>query len=741
MHPHETSSTTNPPPPPSQPKPSVLRKHYFYHGPRAARFSPHRPIVNSHLLSRINPLKPFKPSSSPSPNQTPPKPFSFSDWDPHSPSPPPPLHPPASPSLSDRRLSPLARFILSSLRLHKRWGPEILADLSKLRHVPPPLVVEVLRSRPPLSPSLSTPFFLWAGKQKRFRHDYASFNAFAHLLSLTRRPGLADQVPDLMRMHGKPPTEKQLDVLVKLHSQTGHPLRALEIFRKMRAEFGIKPRVFLYNRLFEALIRKGHVDQALSVYNNEFREDGLKEEAITFTIIVKGLSRVGRVEEVVDMLEQMRSRVCKPDLFAYTAMVKLMADRGNMDGCLRIWDEMKRDGLEIDAMGYATMVSGLCKDGKVEKGCEFFAEMKRKKMLIDRSVYGSLIEGFVGQARVGQACGILQEMMDMGYRADLKIYDTLISGLCNIGRVDKACKLFEIVVRDGLKPGLETVSPLLVLYADLGQMDLFFRLVDRISDLGLPVIDHLTDFLKLFLDKGGSELHALKIFNEMLGKGYCSVEIYNMLIESLYKVKEQKRAILLFEEMKRSEKYLPDSGSYSLIIPCLVEEGDVREACSCYNAMIERSYTPTVNAYCSLVKGLCKIGEIDPAIALVRDCLGTLTSGPMEFKYALTIVNVCKTRNPDKVVSVLDEMIELNYPLEEITYCAIIHGFCKYASSAEARKVFAVLQERGVLTEANCIAYEEILNEHLNKVTAGLVISGLKFFGLESDLKWATNPD
>lgn len=542
-------------------------------------------------------------------------------------------------------------------------------------------------------------------------------------------------------MHGKPPTEKQLDVLVKLHSQTGHALRALEIFRRMRAEFGIKPRVFLYNRLFEALIQRGHVDQALSVYNNEFREDGLREEAITFTILVKGLSRAGRVEEVVDMLELMRSQVCKPDLFAYTAMVKLMADRGNMDGCLRIWDEMKRDGVEIDVVGYATMVSGLCKVGKVNEGFELFNEMKRKKMLIDRSIYGALVEGFVSQARVGEACGILQEMIDKGYRADLGIYDTLISGLCNVGRVDKACKLFEIVVQEGLKPGFKTVSPLLVHYADLGQMNLFFKFVDRVSGLGLSVIDHLTDFLTLFLEKGERELKALKIFDKMQEKGYCSVGIYNILIESLYKVKERKRALTLFEEMKRSEKYLPDSSTYSLIIPCFVEEGEVKEACSCYNSMMERSYTPTLNAYCSLVKGLCKIGEIDLAVGLVRDCLGTLTSGPMEFKYALTIINVCKTKKPDKVVEVLDEMIELGYPLEEITYCAIIHGFCKYASSAEARKVFAVLEERGILTEANFIAYEEILNEHLKKVTAGLVISGLKFFGLESELKWATNSD
>ncbi|KAI0527527.1 hypothetical protein KFK09_003131 [Dendrobium nobile] len=721
---------------------AAVRKPYFYYGHR--RPSQNRPVVFGGLFTnrkslpfsaadRLSGDRPSKPRSHPT--------IDFRNWDPDLSSPSSSSSLPSLPD-SDRRLSPLARFICDSFRRHHRWCPAVLTELNKLRRVTPDLVAEVLKSRPLLPPSLSTRFFHWAGRQKGFSHTFASYNALAYTLSAAGLFRAADQVPELMLAQGKPPSEKQLEILVRFHADARRPLRLFHMYRKMRTRFGVSPRrTFLYNRIIDALVSCGRLDLALEVYDDLRSDDGLKEDAVTFTIICKGFCRAGRIDELVDLIGRMRSEVCRPDVFAYTAMVKILISEGNVDGGLRVWDEMVKDGVEADVMAYSTLIAGLCKAGRMEKGKELFKEMKKKGFLIERAVYGALVEGFVDGGQVESGAQILKEMVDDGYRADLGIYDLLIKGFCADGKVDKALKIFQIVIMEGIEPEFSTVLPLLITYADGHQMDMFYQFVDRINELGLPVTDHLSSFFTAYLVKGGREMKALKVFEVLKSKGYCSVAIYNILIDALHKVKEVKKALLLFEELNDTEHLKPDSCTYSLVITCMAEDGDAREACSYFNRMKENSWTPSVAAYNSLVRGLCMMGEINAAMTLVKDCLGNVTSGPMEFKYSLRVLDACRSCKPEKVIEVLNEMVEQGYPLEDIIYCTVIHGFCKYASLGEARKVLEFMKKSKRLTEANFIFYEEMLNEHLKKETAGLVISGLKFFGLEKKLKWTTSLD
>ncbi|KAF9615653.1 hypothetical protein IFM89_025603, partial [Coptis chinensis] len=547
------------------------------------------------------------------------------------------------------------------------------------------------------------------GKQKGFRHDFFQITRFVlYCLNRTNYFRAADQVPELMNMQGKPPTEKQFEILIRMHSDAGRGLRVYYVYEKMK-KFGIKPRVFLYNRVMDALVKTDHLDLALAVYE-DFKEDGLVEESVTFMILIKGLCREGRIDEAFELLGRMRENLCKPDVFTYTAMIRVLIAKGNLDGCLTVWEEILKDGVDPDAMAHTTLITALCKGNVAEKGCEVFEEMKKKKYLIDRAVYGSLIEAFVAEGKIGSACDLLKALMSSGYRADLSILNSLIEGLCNANKIGKAYKLFQFTVQEGLSPDFVTVNPILALYAEQSRMDEICKLLEQMRKLGLHVIDDLSNFFSFMVGKGGS-----------------------IIIQALHKIGDVKGALSLFEEMKDSE-YIPDSSTYSNVIPCFVDVGDVKAACSCYNKMKEKSWVPTISAYRSLVYGLCNIGEIDAALTLVHDCLGNVTSWPMDFEYTLSIIHACRSCDAKKVIDI-DEMMEQGCPLNDLIYSAVISGMCDNGSLEEARKVFTSMRERKLLTEANLIIYEELLIDHMKKKTAGLVLSGLKFFGLESKLK------
>ncbi|KAH9774301.1 pentatricopeptide repeat-containing protein [Citrus sinensis] len=613
-------------------------KPYFFYGHRKP--SQNRPTVYGGLFSNRQSLR--NPNSASEPHQSPP--FNVQKWDPHYLPNQKTQSPPSDPKTFQlqRHLSPIARFITDAFRKNQfQWGPQVVTELSKLRRVTPDLVAEVLKVEN--NPTLASKFFHWAGKQKGYKHNFASYNALAYCLSRNNLFRAADQVPELMDSQG-------------------------------------------------------------------------------------------RIAEMLEILEKMRRNLCKPDVFAYTAMIRVLAAERNLDACLRVWEEMKKDLVEADVMAYVTLIMGLCKGGRVVRGHELFREMKENGILIDRAIYGVLIEGLVGEGKVGKACDLLKDLVDSGYRADLGIYNSIIGGLCRVKQFDKAYKLFEVTVQDDLAPDFSTVNPLLVCCAEMGRMDNFFKLLAQMEKLKFSVAADLEKFFEFLVGKEERIMMALDVFEELKGKGYSSVPIYNILMGALLEIGEVKKALYLFGKM-RGLNLEVNSLSFSIAIQCHVESGDILEACECHNKIIEMSQVPSVAAYNCLTKGLCKIGEIDAAMMLVRDCLGNVASGPTEFKYALTILHVCRSGEAEKIIEVLNEMTQEGCPPNEVICSAIISGMCKHGTLEEARKVFTNLRERKLLTEANTIVYDEILIEHMKKKTADLVLSGLKFFGLESKLK------
>ncbi|CAH9096265.1 unnamed protein product [Cuscuta europaea] len=714
---------------PSQPSPDAAVKHlkpYFFYGHRKP--TQNRPTVHGGLFSNrqtVNPATktrraPYDPLE-----------FELQNWDPDLNS--RPARDPSREFFSlAKNLSPIARYIVDSFKKHGRWGTQVIEDLNRLRRVTPKLVTEVLKI-PHIDPKLSSKFFHWAGKQKGYRHDFACYNAFAYSLNRTNQFRDADRVPELMHMQGRTPTEKQFEILIRMHSDANRGLRVYHVYEKMR-KFDIKPRVFLYNRIMEALIKTDHLDLGLSVYD-DFKQDGLVEESVTFMLLIKGLCKSGRVDEAIELLNKMRKNVCKPDVFAYTAMVKVLISEGNLDGCSRVWKEMMKDRVEPDVMAYGTFITGLCKGNQVEKGYALFKEMKKKRHLIDRAIYGSLIEAFVKTEKVGSACDLLKDLINSGYRADLAIYNCLIEGLCNLNHVDRAYKLFTVTIQEDLQPDFSTINPILLSYAEAKRMDDFTSLLDRMQKLGFCIKDDLSKFFSVMVKSSDKVMPAWEVFKEVNPKYHCSVQCYSVLMEALHDVGKADKALELFQELKDNKEFQIDySTSCSIAIQCFVEIDDLEEACKWYNRLREIPLIPSTMAYDSLVKKLCKTGEINDAMMLIRDCLANVTNGPMEFKYTLTIIHISKSNDAGKLVEVIDEMIEQGCHPNEITYCAVICGMCLHGTIEEAREVFSVMRGRKLLSEAEVLVYDELLIEQMKKKTADLVLCGLKFFGLEKKL-------
>ncbi|GLT66021.1 hypothetical protein SLA2020_384170 [Shorea laevis] len=93
----------------------------------------------------------------------------------------PPLRIPITPVCSHAspkpKFSPIARFTLYAF--WRNGNSAVIAELRKLRRVTSIFVAEVLKVQN--NPALASKFFHWADKQKGFKHNFASYNAFCLL--------------------------------------------------------------------------------------------------------------------------------------------------------------------------------------------------------------------------------------------------------------------------------------------------------------------------------------------------------------------------------------------------------------------------------------------------------------------------------------------------------------------------------------------------------------------------------
>lgn len=185
-------------PPFTTPKPT--NKFYFFYGHRNP--SQNRPTVRGGLFSDRQTLHPNP--SQPKPTT---KPFNIKNWDPHFLSNPNSNPSPSTLSSASLRLSPIARFIVDAFRRNdNKWCPNVAAELSKLRRITPNLVAEVLKVQ--TNHTLASKFFHWAGSQRGYHHNFASYNALAYCLNCHHQFRAADQLLELMESQGKPPSEK-----------------------------------------------------------------------------------------------------------------------------------------------------------------------------------------------------------------------------------------------------------------------------------------------------------------------------------------------------------------------------------------------------------------------------------------------------------------------------------------------------------------------------------------------------
>ncbi|XP_057831695.1 pentatricopeptide repeat-containing protein At1g03560, mitochondrial [Cryptomeria japonica] len=553
---------------------------------------------------------------------------------------------------------------------------EELCAESSLR-LSPQFITHVLRTpKVQKSPKIAFRFFNWAGKQQGFDHELASYVAVIDSLGAVKdvdsiravAPALKakifenhENVEDTKNSgnleNGENPKSKlelyACNILMKNFGRTGMVEEAWDIWHAMK-ENGIKPEIFTYNCLIDALVNGDCVERAERILEMMIEEGRVGcrvgPDVVTYNMIIKGVCKAGRLEAAMDYLRQMEVNQCFPDQITYLTLMQAFHAEGRFEQTLSLFQEMPDRKLAIPSHAYNLVICGLCNEGRPYEGNKLLGDMLRKECKPNLAIYTTLIDSFFKVGDKENALKLLEQVQERGYKLDKFTCSTVVNGLCKVGEVEQAWDFLE-----------------------------------RSQVLGLDVNAFSYSAIIDGLSKAGKIGEAEKVFRAMSERG-CAGDVccFNAIIDGLCKAAELQKAMRILCRMER-EGCEPTVYTYTILIDGHFKVRNSEAALKLWDEMIDRGISPTAVSFRTLSTGLCLSGNVTRACRIL-DELATMGVVP-DTAYADMIKVLCKAGRVKQACKLADGIIDRGREVPGKLRCAFINALRKAGKADLAFKM------------------------------------------------------
>ncbi|TKW04611.1 hypothetical protein SEVIR_7G121100v4 [Setaria viridis] len=249
--------------------------------------------------------------------------------------------------------------------------------------------------------------------------------------------------------------------------------------------------------------------------------------------------------------------------------------------------------------------------------------------------------------------------------------------------------------------------------------------------LSLPPSEHSYRHVISLLCQSGRHSDALKLFDQMMGQsGYfpdagffsfvagsctnaglldatvtllakgsqfgCDIEpyAYNKLMNSLIAHGRVQDAVALFENWIEEGLYSPDVWSFNVVIKGVCRVGNVQKALALVERMDEFGCSPDTVTHNILVDGLCRVKEVNKGREVLRRLQRDGVSTPNVVTYTSVISGYCKAGRMEDAMAVYNDMLESGTRPNTVTYNVLINGYGKAGDIESAVGMYQQLMLR-----------------------------------------------
>ncbi|CAI9089430.1 OLC1v1024002C1 [Oldenlandia corymbosa var. corymbosa] len=526
----------------------------------------------------------------------------------------------------------------SSLR---KWGPALEQILhQQLRgctdSLTPTLVAGVIDPHLLHHHSLALGFFNWAAQQPGFSHTSASYNSILKSLCFSRQ---FNHLEKLLKQYNG-------GNIQSIHpSVYGPVLSTLISGRKTHLAFSVFLRIrdaisciglSTCNSLLAALSAEGNLKDAHTVFV-EMLQRGIPLTTLGFGVFLWKLCRYAD-HAGSQILQSLDDVINNGDASGINgSIIAVLVAHGLCSGPnKRPWeatpmlDELRTRGCKPDFIAYRIVAEAFRETTGCTVDVTNALKKKRKLGVAPRADdYKEFIFALIGERLVTEANELGQLIVSGNFPIEDDVLGALISSVSPIDPCSAVSFLKYMMLQiqqKGEKKMLSLTLPVLsVLSENLCGHGMVNELVDIFEDLSTNhnyFVDSLTYNLKLtMLCKAGRLREAYDALHEMKRKGLPpDISSYNTLLQACCRDDLIRPAKRLWDEMF-TNGCKGNLESYSILIHKFLETGEISEAHKLFCQMMDRGLLPDESIYASLLAGLCQAKQVDTAVQVFYRCV------------------------------------------------------------------------------------------------------------------------
>ncbi|KAL5215791.1 hypothetical protein ABZP36_007192 [Zizania latifolia] len=176
----------------------------------------------------------------------------------------------------------------------------------------------------------------------------------------------------------------------------------------------------------------------------------------------------------------------------------------------------------------------------------------------------------------------------------------------------------------------------------------------------------------------------------------CRVEAhaYNKLMSLLIGHGRVHDAVALFERWIHVGVYSPDVWSFNVVIKGVCRVGDVQKALKLVERMNEFGCSPDTVTHNILVDGLCRVNQVDRGRQVLRRLQTDGVFMPNVVTFTSVISGYCKSGKMEDAMAVYNDMVESGMVPNTVTYNVLINGYGKVGDIGSAVAVYQQMMLR-----------------------------------------------